>query len=69
MHDDLVLMPEVDVRRALGGRVAALRILAPYGRFAGSGKLRVLRIHPRADDPARLDVVCGYESYVAMGGD
>ena len=58
-------MPEVQARRYLRGRIAALSVLAPVGSFAGRGALRVLRVLAQGDagDEARLELTCGYESY------
>ena len=58
-------MPEVQARRHLRGRVAALSVLAPVGSFAGRGVLRVLRVlaQDETGDEARLELTCGYESY------
>jgi hypothetical protein len=58
--EDLVLMPEVDARRALAGEALAFSVLAPVGAHAGRGVLRVLRVKP-AD--GAIELVCGYESY------
>ena len=58
--DQLVLMPEVDARRALAGQAVTLRVLAPVGHYAGCGTLRVLRARPHGDV---VELVCGYESY------
>lgn len=60
--DQLVLMPEVDARRALTGRHVTLRVLAPVGHYAGCGTLRVLRARPVAADD-EIELVCGYDSY------
>ena len=60
--EDLVLLPEVQARRALAGRSVRLRILAPLGPFAGRGTLRVLRGRPLPGDEL-VELVCGYESY------
>jgi hypothetical protein len=57
---DLVLMPEVEARRALGDRPIRLEVLVPYGSWAGCGRLRVLRLK-MTDDAAELTV--GYEAY------
>lgn len=62
VHEDLVLMPEVDARRVLSGRALSFRLLAPVSPSLGVGRLRVLRVKPHADD-ARIELVCGYESY------
>lgn len=66
--EDLVLMPEPDARRALGGQDLVLRVLAPVGRYAGRGILRVLRVKPARRDPSSgsgqvVELVCGYEAY------
>lgn len=58
--EDLVLMPEVDARRALAGEALAFSVLAPVGAYLGRGVLRVLRVKP-AD--SAIELVCGYESY------
>lgn len=58
---DLVLMPWIDARRALGNRPVAFRVLAPPFAAAGGGALRVLRVRESGADA--LDVVCGYERY------
>jgi hypothetical protein len=58
--DDLVLMPEVDARRALAGEAVTLRVLAPVGPYAGVGALRVLRVKALE---AGVELVCGYEAY------
>ena len=58
--EDLVLMPEVDARKALAGQPLAFRVLSPVGHHAGRGVLRVLRVRPL---DSRIELVCGYESY------
>ncbi len=63
-------MPEVQARRRLRGRVAALSVLAPVGLFAGKGTLRVLRAsfdNLKADSEANIALVCGYEAYERVG--
>ncbi len=60
--DQLVLMPEVDARRALAGHAVTLHVLAPVGHYAGCGALRVLRARPVAGDD-EIELVCGYDSY------
>ncbi len=62
--NDLVLMPEVQVRRLLRGRRLHLRVLAPVGAWVGCGVLRVLHLRPREDDA--IDVIAGYESYESL---
>jgi hypothetical protein len=65
--EDLVLMPEVDARRALAGRPIAFSVLAPVGAYAGRGTLRVLRVRPNSFDGAQgdngVELICGYEAY------
>jgi hypothetical protein len=58
--EDLVLMSEVDARRALAGQALLLRVLAPVGTYAGRGTLRVLRVRAAAN---AVELVCGYEAY------
>jgi hypothetical protein len=60
VNEDVVLVPEVEVRRSLGARPIRLRVLAPYGAWIGSGKLRVLRL--KMND-GEVELVAGYESY------
>lgn len=57
---DLVLMPEVEARRALGDRPIRLEVVVPYGSWIGCGRLRVLRLK-MTDEVAELTV--GYEAY------
>jgi len=59
---DLVLVPEVEARRALRDERIALRVLAPYGAWIGCGKLRVLRLKRRDGE---IELTVGYESYRA----
>lgn len=62
--EDLVLMPEVDARRALAGRPIAFSVLAPVGAYAGRGTLRVLRVRPgKAQGDSGVELICGYEAY------
>jgi hypothetical protein len=62
VNDDLTFLPEVQARRALGGRPMRLKVLAPFGAWVGCGVLRVLRVraHPYDDE---VEVTVGYESY------
>ena len=62
MSDDLILMPEVQARRALADRPIRLHTLVPYGSWIGCGALRVLRLKIEEDGSAELTV--GYESYL-----
>ena len=57
---ELILMPETEARRALGGQRVQMRVLAPVGGYAGRGTLRVLRARP---NEVGIELVCGYESY------
>ncbi|MGA8574703.1 MAG: hypothetical protein WB609_03315 [Candidatus Cybelea sp.] len=61
MTEDLILLPEVQARRALGDRPIRLQVLAPYGTWIGHGVLRVLRL--KINDDRSADVTVGYESY------
>jgi hypothetical protein len=61
VSDDLILVPEVQARRALGNRPVRLQMLVPYGAWIGRGALRVLRLKINDDQSAVLTV--GYESY------
>ena len=58
---ELVLVPEVEARRALREQRLRLLVLAPYGTWIGCGVLRVLRLKTNDDESAELTV--GYESY------
>ncbi len=58
---DLVLMPWIDARRAIGERAHVLRIVTPPYPAAGGGTLRVLRVRERGEAP--LEIACGYERY------
>jgi hypothetical protein len=60
VSEDLVLVSEVQARRALRDRRIRLRVLAPYGAWVGHGTLRVLRLKT-GDQEVELTV--GYESY------
>lgn len=69
---DLTLMPEVLARAALRGRRVRFSVLAPVGAYAGVGTLRVLRasahqaVGSAAPEEEVIELVCGYESYVAL---
>ncbi len=43
MNEDVILVPEVRARLALGNRPLHLHVLAPLGSWIGCGALRVLR--------------------------
>jgi hypothetical protein len=59
--EDVVLLPEVQARRALHDRLVRLHVLAPYGSWTGCGVLRVLRL--KVNDDKSVDLTVGYESY------
>jgi hypothetical protein len=62
--NDVVLMPEVEARRVLQGRVARMTVLAPYGNWLGRGALRVLRAVALGEgDDGPVELLVGYESY------
>jgi hypothetical protein len=61
VSDDLILVPEVQARRALGNRPVRLQMLVPYGAWLGRGALRVLRLKINDDQSAVLTI--GYDSY------
>jgi hypothetical protein len=58
--NELVLLPEVDARRALRDRRLRLSLLAPFGQWVGRGTLRVLRV---ANGDGETELTVGYESY------
>jgi len=60
VSQELVLLPEVQARRALGDRSIRLHVLAPYGCATGRGALRVLRLKT---DEREVELTVGYESY------
>jgi len=61
VNEELILVPEVQARRALRDYALRLHVLAPYGPWLGCGALRVLRLKIHEDRSA--DIVAGYESY------
>jgi hypothetical protein len=61
VNEELILVPEVQARRALRDHTLRLHVLAPHGAWLGCGALRVLRLKINEDRSA--DVVAGYESY------
>jgi hypothetical protein len=61
VNEELILVPEVQARRALRDHALRLHVLAPHGAWLGCGALRVLRLKINEDRSA--DVVAGYESY------
>ena len=58
--NELVLLPEVDARRALRDRRLRFSLLAPFGQWVGRGTLRVLRV---ANGNGETELTVGYESY------
>jgi hypothetical protein len=66
VSEDLVLVPEVEARRALRGRRIRVRMVAPLGAWIGCGKLRVLRlsVQPALGDAEEIaELAVGYEAY------
>jgi hypothetical protein len=63
-YAQLILMPEVQARRALESAGSQLRLVIARPVFAalGRGQLRVLRIRPVKEE-TDLEVVAGYDSY------
>lgn len=66
MNEDLILVPEVGARLALGNRPLHLHILAPLGSWIGCGALRVLRL--KVNEDRSCDLTVGYESYQPVAG-
>ena len=56
----LVLLPEVEARRLLGGRCLRFTLLRPPFPALGVGELRVLRV---TVESAATRLVAGYERY------
>jgi hypothetical protein len=61
VNEELILVPEVQARRALRNYALRLHVLAPHGAWLGCGALRVLRLKINEDRSA--EIVAGYESY------
>jgi hypothetical protein len=61
VNEELILVAEVQARRALRDHALRLHVLAPHGAWLGCGALRVLRL--RINEDRSADVVAGYESY------
>jgi hypothetical protein len=55
-----VLLPEVEVRRALGDRALCFRLIAPPYRAVGVGTLRLLRLAERG---GVTELCAGYDRY------
>lgn len=63
-ESNLVMLTDVEARRALRGRAIHYEVLAPVGAWLGRGLLRVLRVKPQVEgDTASLHLTLGYESY------
>jgi len=60
VSEDLVLLPEVEARRALRGRRIRLQMVAPIGPWIGCGTLRVLRL---TETEEVAEIAVGYEAY------
>jgi hypothetical protein len=61
VNEELILVPEVQARRALRKCPLRLQILAPSGAWIGCGTLRVLRVKINEGQPT--EIAAGYESY------
>jgi hypothetical protein len=61
VNEELILVCEVQARRALRKHPLRLAMLAPQGAWIGCGSLRVLRLKLNEDRSAELTI--GYESY------
>lgn len=61
MNEELILVPEMQARRAMRNYALRLHVLAPHGAWLGCGALRVLRLKINEDQSA--EIVAGYESY------
>ncbi|HEX3456432.1 MAG TPA: hypothetical protein VHR97_00610 [Candidatus Baltobacteraceae bacterium] len=66
MSADVILLPEVRARLALGNQHLHLHLLAPLGSWIGCGTLRVLRL--KINEDRSCDLTVGYESYRPVGG-
>jgi hypothetical protein len=66
VNEDLVLLPEVEARRALRGRRIRMQMVAPIGPWIGCGTLRVLRLSVRqtqGESEEIAEIAVGYEAY------
>jgi len=59
-EQSLVLLPEVEARTLLAGRVLSFALLRPPFPALGVGELRVLRVCERS---AGTHIVAGYDRY------
>jgi len=66
VNEDLILVPEVRARLALGDQPLQLHVLAPLGSWIGCGTLRVLRL--KVNEDRSCDLTVGYESYQPVAG-
>lgn len=66
MNEDVILVPEVRARLALGNQPLHLHLLAPLGSWVGCGTLRVLRL--KINEDRSCDLTVGYESYQPVAG-
>jgi len=62
--EDLVMLPWVTARRALGDRPLRFRLLAPPYPAAGRGVLRTLRVRALdGEHDGAWELTAGYEAY------
>jgi hypothetical protein len=62
--EDLVMLPWVAARRALGDRALRFRLLAPPYGVIGLGTLRALRVTALSGEhDGAWELVAGYEGY------
>jgi hypothetical protein len=62
--EDLVLLPWVAARRALGDRALRFRVLSPPYAAVGLGVLRALRVTALSGEhDGAWELVAGYEGY------
>jgi len=62
--EDLVMMPWVAARRALGDRPLRFRLLTPPYAALGVGTLRALRLEPLSGEhDGAWELVAGYDRY------
>jgi hypothetical protein len=62
--EDLVLLPWVEARRALGDRALRFRVLSPPYPVLGIGTLRALRVVAlTGEHDGAWELVAGYEGY------
>ena len=62
--EDLVLLPWVEARRALGDRPLRFRVLSPPYAAVGVGVLRALRVRALVGEhDGAWELVAGYDGY------